>query len=174
MEKASAWTNKYKYISTENIIENSNIFDEDRYTKEYMNIYGIENVRGGSYVTIKLDNNQKSLLQKEIWNASDLCMRCGRNSHFVKYCYATTDIYNQQIKNEENKQNTMNDNLCSIINIIPYVFQNIYSVFKNIYSVLISTEKQNIINISCTRCGRNSHNLKNCFAKTNIHNKQIS
>ena len=42
----SFWTKKYKPLSIIKQIENSSPFDEDRYVKEYMSIYGIENVRG--------------------------------------------------------------------------------------------------------------------------------
>ena len=48
----SAWTRKYKPISLEKIIENVSSFEEDKITKEYMSKYGIDNVRGGSYVEI--------------------------------------------------------------------------------------------------------------------------
>lgn len=89
---ASYWTKKYKIISVEKIIPNSSIFDEDRYTKEYMNKYGIDNVRGGAYVRINLDNYQKQLLQKELWNANDLCIKCGSKTHFIKNCYEKDTI----------------------------------------------------------------------------------
>ena len=119
---ATSWTKKYKYISTERIIENSNIFDEDRYTKEYMSIYGIDNVRGGSYITIILDNNQKKLLQTEFWNASNVCIRCGRDSHFIKDCYAKVDINNVKLIDilpTPTITNTIINTLINIVNIPP-------------------------------------------------------
>ncbi len=124
---ATSWTKKYKYISTVRIIENSNIFDEDRYTKEYMSIYGIDNVRGGSYITIILDNNQKKLLQTEFWNASNVCTRCGRDSHFIKDCYAKVDINKIKIQCVEDILpiptntiiNTLINTIIDIVNIPP-------------------------------------------------------
>jgi predicted GIY-YIG superfamily endonuclease len=54
----SAWTRKYKPISVVRIIPNSSPFEEDKQVKEYMAKYGIQNVRGGSYVQIDLEESQ--------------------------------------------------------------------------------------------------------------------
>src|SRR5579871_3410822 len=86
-----SWTDKYKPISIERIIENADIFDEDKYTKEYMAKYGIDNVRGGSYVTIDINQSQRELLKHEIWGAQNACMRCGYTNHFIQDCNAKID-----------------------------------------------------------------------------------
>lgn len=101
---ASAWTKKYTMISVIQTIPNISIYDEDRYTKEYMYLYGIDNVRGGSYVKINLDYEQITSINKELWNAHNLCTRCGRNTHFVSTCYAKKDINNKIIDNKYNTQ----------------------------------------------------------------------
>ena len=88
----SAWTRMYKPISIHKIIKCESPFDEDKITKEYMFLYGINNVRGGSYVELKLSPFQHSTLNKEIWSATDKCTRCGRNGHFVKDCVAYKDV----------------------------------------------------------------------------------
>ena len=86
----SAWTRKYKPLSVEKTIHNVSPFEEDKITKEYMSTYGIDKVRGGSYVEIKLSEFHMAALNMEIWAANDLCTQCGRSGHFVKDCYATT------------------------------------------------------------------------------------
>ena len=83
---ASAWTNKYKPISIEKIIPNASPFDEDKYTKEYMAKFGIDNVRGGSYVQINLNAAQIESLNREIKGATDACHNCGEIGHYIKYC----------------------------------------------------------------------------------------
>ena len=92
------FTKLHKVIGEEKKYHNCSPFDEDRYVKEYMSKYGIDNVRGGSYVTKDLTPEQYDLLTKEIWAASDACTRCGRNNHFIKDCYAKTDINNNIIE----------------------------------------------------------------------------
>ena len=57
-----------------------------------MSKYGIDNVRGGTYIKEVLEADQKRFLQKEIWGARDLCTRCGRNNHFIQQCFAKKDF----------------------------------------------------------------------------------
>lgn len=87
-----SWTRKYTPLSLLESRDNVSPFEEDKITKEYMAKYGIDKVRGGSYVSEVLDETQRSAVQKEIWAATDSCTQCGRKGHFVKDCNATTDI----------------------------------------------------------------------------------
>jgi predicted GIY-YIG superfamily endonuclease len=89
---ASAWTKKYKPVSVEKIIPNASAFDEDKWTKIYMEKYGVENVRGASYAQMELDETQRETLEREFRSAKDACMKCGRSGHFAKSCYASTDV----------------------------------------------------------------------------------
>lgn len=82
----SSWTKKYPPIEIIKIIENSSTFDEDKYTKEYMAAHGIDNVRGGSYVTMEISDTQREFLIREIRGAQDLCARCGGSGHFIRQC----------------------------------------------------------------------------------------
>ena len=96
----SAWTKKYKPISIEKIIENVSAFEEDKITKEYMSIYGIDKVRGGSYVQMELSDFHIECLNMEIWGANNKCTRCGRSNHFIKNCYAQIDISGNKIEED--------------------------------------------------------------------------
>ena len=97
----SSWTKKYKPLKIEKIINNTSPFDEDKITKELMNKYGIDNVRGGSYCNIELSDFQIETLKTEIWGAKDLCSKCGHKGHFIKDCYAKTDVFGKSLKDEE-------------------------------------------------------------------------
>lgn len=84
--KGAEYTKKYKPLSIVEVVENASPFDEDKYTKQYMCKYGIDNVRGGTYCTLVLSAAQRALLEAEIIGASDRCYNCGQAGHFIKDC----------------------------------------------------------------------------------------
>jgi cellular nucleic acid-binding protein len=102
--KGSAWTKKYKPVSVVKTIKNVSPFEEDKITKEYMGKYGIENVRGGSYVSVNLDEIQEYTVKREIWAATDACTNCGRKGHFEKTCYAKTDVDGNALEEESDEE----------------------------------------------------------------------
>lgn len=84
--KGSQWTQKHKPIKIATIKTNATKWDEDVYVKRYMHKHGIDNVRGGSYSSIELSEEQKTLLQQEFRTVGDTCFECGREGHYAKDC----------------------------------------------------------------------------------------
>jgi len=84
--RGSEFTKIYKVEKLYNYFEMKSIFDEDNTVKEYMIKYGIDNVRGGSYSNVILEPETKVFLQREIYQARDLCFKCGSSSHFASKC----------------------------------------------------------------------------------------
>lgn len=80
------WTKIYKPISIVETYERDSSFEEDVLTKKYMMKYGIENVRGGSYTKIVLDDWQIKSLEHEFKSVNDCCFKCGKTGHFTKDC----------------------------------------------------------------------------------------
>jgi hypothetical protein len=87
----STWTKLYKPVSIFNIVE-GDMFDEDKYTIECMSMFGINNVRGGSFCTIKLDSETIKTLIKMIRGATDKCFYCGKSGHFIKNCHLSKSV----------------------------------------------------------------------------------
>ena len=102
--EGSAWTKAHPPVSLVRTMEGMSAFDEDKVTKEYMAKYGIDRVRGGSYVEMVIGPAVKQILQREIWGAKGLCTGCGKGGHFVADCYSqmqrprvtTTAFHNTQ------------------------------------------------------------------------------
>lgn len=82
----SQWTMKYKPIKIIKIIPNCDDYDENKYTNIYMDKYGINNVRGGSFVKIILDESTIEHLERMNRGTNDNCFLCGSTEHFIKNC----------------------------------------------------------------------------------------
>ena len=90
------WGDKNVFDFVIKQIENSSPYDEDRYVKEYMAIYGIDNVRGGSYNQDELTFETIRFLRNELRTSNNECYKCGSTSHFVSECdYISIDDYIQ-------------------------------------------------------------------------------
>ena len=110
----SEWTKKYQPIALLESYETDNTFEEDVLTKKYMVKYGIENVRGGSYTKLILEDWQTKSLEHEFVSMYDLCYKCGKSGHFAKDC--GNNKYSNYLKQFENTIDTYNEiqKLCKL------------------------------------------------------------
>lgn len=164
----SAWTKKYKPICHVKTYENMSPFDEDKITKEYMSKYGIENVRGGSYVEVNLSDFHMDALKMEIWGAKDLCTKCGRAGHFVKDCYAKLDVSGNKINYEESEEESEEEWECE------YCDRTFETKFGCVVHERTCSQKNKKSARStksepvCYRCGRPGHYATECYASRHI------
>lgn len=82
----STWTKKNTVIGMPITIKNAPPYEETRLTLEYIDRYGIENVRGGIYAQLELTPEQLSILKREHQNENDICYRCDRPGHLAASC----------------------------------------------------------------------------------------
>ena len=90
--RGAGWTRTYKPVSVEAVMNGVDIFEEDMWTKKLMAEHGIANVRGGYYVRNEIPESEQKMIQREIWSAAAVCMRCGRAGHFVAHCQHERDV----------------------------------------------------------------------------------
>ena len=173
----SGWTKKYMPTSLITTIKSTSQFDEDKYVKEYMAKYGIDNVRGGTYSNIVLDANSIAVLEKEIWHSKNLCTRCGRDSHYIKECYAKTDV-DGVIINIDTEDAKKNKGIVENSNKKQYVYKartkkidssptddgdNSYSDDDDSWK---GSKKKFVVSKSikpCDICGKKGHREVNCY-----------
>ena len=169
----SEWTNIYEPLEIVETLPNADDYDEDKYTKKYMDLYGINNVRGGSYTSIELPDYQIKALQMELCTSKNKCFNCLGIGHFADQCTAMVDINGIPIvKNHnvwlcdkcEKKFPTELDaenheKICLVNKKIQRLFAG-YS-FNKAISPHISDDM-------CYRCGRCGHWISECYAKYHV------
>ena len=86
----SEWTKLHKPIKLVELIPNCDHYDEDKYTYKYMDKFGIDNVRGGSYSTPVLDDCTINQLVKISNSVNNRCYTCSKYGHYANDCHDNT------------------------------------------------------------------------------------
>jgi hypothetical protein len=157
----SQWTKKYKPKKILEIISGCDNFDEDKYTLKYMEKFGINNVRGGTFCEVKLNKDNLGTIKKMINGSTDKCYICGENGHFAKKCEKDDDNILEEIVEVfccsycDKEFDTLKGVNCH---------ENLYCKNKN--------AKNNQKN-TCYKCGREGHYASDCYAKNTISGDEI-
>ena len=163
----SEWTKIYKPVKVIDIIKDCDDYDEDKYTRIYMDKYGINNVRGGSFVSIKLKKSEIEILKKMSTGTNNRCFICETAGHFAKDCPENWET--------DEEWETDNDDDSDIDNEIQYKLQEqIYKSKKPVYTHFQKQPQISNYNKNCCyRCGRPGHFSNICYATTHINGYYI-
>jgi hypothetical protein len=159
--QGSEWTKKYHVIELVETKNNADQFDEDKYTKKYMLLYGIDNVRGAAYTQINMEKSTKDHIAREILSANDMCFKCCTQGHLASRC------------SSDNWQCLHCRNVNEIGKIVCIKCNNNHPATKSDEKNKTSqqpatTYRSAATLITCYRCGRVGHISTNCYANTYI------
>jgi hypothetical protein len=173
----SAWTNKYKPLNIIESIPISDIFDEDKYVLKYMREFGIENVRGGSFCKLVLDEKDCVVIQRMLNGSKDQCYNCGEKGHFVNNCPLKFSNIISKIDNDfviigQNPVIEVEDNM--VMFNCKYCDKE-FDTLKGVtyHQNLKCPKKYNKGEYNCFRCGRKGHFSDNCRFITHLNGKKL-
>jgi hypothetical protein len=169
----SEWTKTYKPLKVLEIKPNCDDYDEDKYTRMFMDKYGMNNVRGGSFVSVKLTKTQKDILHQMSNGTNDKRFICGKGGHFAKDCQENECW---ETDSDEEYEEVWVCNYCEkeFIEERKCEYHEKYCNLKNkkkiIYESDDSDDEDDEDNDNCCfRCEKEGHYASSCYASKHIN-----
>lgn len=183
------WILIYRPVIIHELIHSLDAWDEDKITLKYMDKFGIDNVRGGSFNMISLSLEELTTIRAMIASAKGECQICKSIGHSKPNCpmlsefpdyevivkdqndiLITTPNNQESVNNEYNVSNTnlTTETIRYFSNAISTATQTSRGIWKSLFGVELSSSPS-----KCLRCGYSGHKTGQCFNEINIDDDSL-
>jgi hypothetical protein len=154
-------------------------------------MYGVDNVRGGSFCQIELNEENINTINKMINGSTDKCYKCGgnhfhsfcpnlekttsqvvcfrclRDGHSEDNCYAKTDKNGEELLTFDSDSYPYEVYCCSYCD-KEFDTEKGARFHENVHCKMKKSNTK-----SCFRCGREGHYSDSCYASKHINGKYL-
>jgi len=156
--RGSAWTKKYPPIGIHELRPDCSDHDEQKITQEYMEKYGIDNVRGGPWCKIKMNDSEKEFITQLFKSKNDECYKCGSRDHFAKDCHMN-----------KRSEPVKKSNSCQRCGRSSHSEDNCFAKTDAKGKKIYDKEDFSEVSWECEFCGKEFDTEKGCRFHENVH-----
>src|SRR5688572_17358222 len=167
MELGCEWTRIYKPIKVHDKIPGGTLMDESNVTLGLMKKYGIDKVRGGPWVQIKLEDPP----YRQMAHISGACFRCFRHGHMSSACKEQYTLYGFKIEEKNANKPPEKCERCGRKGHGKFSCEYIQDIMGNKISGMRSSFATSPG--KCFRCGRTGHWKYQCYASTHLSGRRL-
>jgi len=171
----SAWTSRFPPIEIFDVVTQRDGWHEENLTKEYMLLYGLENVRGGPYTSLEFTEEEEAFILRALDSFRNACFYCGSTDHMASSCPNTSVSSSEGDEQVDFRasQECLRCGRSGHSTSDCYATTDVNGTLIESFRRSRPTQSQNDNSFVCFRCGRLGHFASDCYATTDVNGTLI-
>jgi GAG-polyprotein viral zinc-finger/GIY-YIG catalytic domain len=173
----SEWTRRHEPIEIVHQ-QRGNRFFENMLVLQWMNRFGLDNVRGGTFSSVVLQQAQRDEITRQLNHAANRCLNCGSQNHWVSQCPVFSGSTEEQERGREYGRRRRME--CTRCGRDSHTEEDCFagSHLNGTFLLPVEAESEESSEgsdsgVVCARCGRENHDTSQCYARVDVEGQQL-